>query len=62
MYCRKRKNIDGKKFKEVITTALVNKIPSDKEILESLDQKSTVNARQVLGKRGAHGHAKTCYF
>ena len=34
-----RENIDGKKFKEVIIEQ-VNKIPSDKEILECSDQKA----------------------
>jgi len=53
-----RENIDGKKFKEVIIEQ-VSKIASDKEILESSDQKGTLNPRQVL-RKGMH--IDMCYF
>ena len=53
-----RENIDGKKFKEVIIEQ-VSKSPSDKELLESSDQKGALNPRQVL-RKGMH--IDMCYF
>lgn len=46
---RKRKQ-DGEEVKKKVIIERMDKIPSEEEILESLDQKCPLNARQGLGK------------